>query len=631
MDSITHKEYTSKLLELTSTIGTSSTNPLKFIDMVIFFIYQGLGKQALAVLKLLVMELTSLEMNDTIQSKDMSYPSQYDLIILHFLISKISAKFCGYYEPVRNINSIIDSYSDSPIILAHAAIYFHNLNYFDEAEQLYVASLLLMPDCDIALYRYSHLLFQKGLFLVAQKYLSRINQQSILFWLAKIESNWCLEMLCYHQKNYNMDYKSTSSSNKPPLVPKNPIIKPIPTSQTLSPLRRSVSPSLTITNKTNEKRTRPSSASSAMISRSRIPTSARSSSSSPDNQPKAKIRSNKPKPPIMTKNTSRSTSDLQPITNNGHKVEYNKKSSSLDSMLLGYQACVKNENIKHRSYALSLHSLGYHHHLRTNNFQKAKEYYNRAIKNDEDDYIACLLNAMLSNTINMITTPSNVDVSNGATINNNVASHQTDKTDPNVIDSYYRRSLLLTPSCIQYNWIICLSYADFLCYSLEDYYNAELMYISAVQHASTQSCYPYIALIQFYMYIKRDMKAAKHYLYHSLQKFPIDISLRASASSNKPRNPINKHIRHKIIALKIVESYYFIETHQYNAATDTLKFLLTIDSKSDLVCRCLSLVLKLSNRDKLSLKFIDMACQIDASNPFNLKTYAALKMCTTPL
>lgn len=159
-------------------IAAEPEDPLPLLELMEWLVYQGLGKQAMATLKraLAVMELQS-EWSLT----------GHEMAACRILYAKLASKYFMKYEKPTVFYALVDSFPESPFVLSHAALYFMEMKYHDQAELLFLAALMLQPNYERALLGYARLLAEKGNPRVALRYLGRISEDSPLWLPAKLE------------------------------------------------------------------------------------------------------------------------------------------------------------------------------------------------------------------------------------------------------------------------------------------------------------------------------------------------------------------------------------------------------------------------------------------------------------
>ena len=173
--------YSTKLLQYSA----EPDNPVPLLELMEILLYEGHGKQAIAVLKRAT-QVIDLQTDWTFTT--------YENTLLRLLHIKMNQKYYSYYEKPQVVHAFIESFPESPVILTHSAIYFHELKYYKESELLYTAALLLNPLYDLALLNYSRLLILKSDHRTAQRYLARISEDSALWLPAKLEIAYLSEI-----------------------------------------------------------------------------------------------------------------------------------------------------------------------------------------------------------------------------------------------------------------------------------------------------------------------------------------------------------------------------------------------------------------------------------------------------
>ena len=84
---------------------------------------------------------------------------------------------------------------DSPRVLNQVALYYNRLKYIEQAEQLYIAALMLDPLHTEANRGYAHVLIQKANYQAANRYFVRVRESSASYSIVKTEMGWLQEMM----------------------------------------------------------------------------------------------------------------------------------------------------------------------------------------------------------------------------------------------------------------------------------------------------------------------------------------------------------------------------------------------------------------------------------------------------
>lgn len=173
MEPEVYQQYQRKILDA----AADPENPVPLLELMEILIYEGLGKQALAVFKRALSVLDSLS--------DWSL-SPHELAMCRILSIKMSEKYYSTFEKPATIYALVDSFPESPLVLTHAALYFLQTKYTEQAEMLFVGALMLNPGYERALLGYSRLLAEKRNYRAALRYLGRIEEDSPLWLAAKL-------------------------------------------------------------------------------------------------------------------------------------------------------------------------------------------------------------------------------------------------------------------------------------------------------------------------------------------------------------------------------------------------------------------------------------------------------------
>jgi tetratricopeptide (TPR) repeat protein len=159
-------------------IAAEPENPVPLLELMEWLVCQGLGKQALAALKRALAVIESLA--------EWGF-SGHEMAACRILYAKLASKYYLKYEKPGVFYGLVDSFPESPFVLSHAAFYFMEMKYHDQAELLFLGALMLQPNYERALLGYSRLLAEKGNTRTALRYLGRINEESPLWLAAKLE------------------------------------------------------------------------------------------------------------------------------------------------------------------------------------------------------------------------------------------------------------------------------------------------------------------------------------------------------------------------------------------------------------------------------------------------------------
>lgn len=174
MDPEVYQQYQRKILDA----AAEPENPVPLLELMELLIYEGLGKQALAVFK------RALTVLDAVSDWSLS---PHELAMCRILSIKMSEKYYRCFEKPTTIYAVVDSFPESPLVLTHAALYFHQTKYIEQAELLYIGALMLNPGYDHALVGYARLLAEKRNFRAALRYLGRVEEDSPMWLSAKLD------------------------------------------------------------------------------------------------------------------------------------------------------------------------------------------------------------------------------------------------------------------------------------------------------------------------------------------------------------------------------------------------------------------------------------------------------------
>ena len=179
MDHNCYAEYRILILKL----AEEPRNPVILLTLANFLYSQKMDDESMAVL------------NRTIEVlKDWKLTPENNAMIL-MLQSKVGIRVNGEYEGLGEMKSHAISCRDSPVILSQVAMYYNRLKYIEQAEQLYIAALLLDPLNAEANRGYAHVLIQKANYNAANRYFVRVSEHSVAFSIVKTEQGWLQEMM----------------------------------------------------------------------------------------------------------------------------------------------------------------------------------------------------------------------------------------------------------------------------------------------------------------------------------------------------------------------------------------------------------------------------------------------------
>ena len=171
----TYREYVHKLAE-------EPRNPVTLLYLSNFLYSQKMDDECMAVLTRTIEVL-----------KEWNLAAETDAMI-KILQSKVGIRVNGEYENLDVMKGHAVTCRDSPTILSQVALYYNRLKYIEQAEQLYIAALLLDPLHSEANRGYAHVLIQKSNFNAANRYFVRVPESSISYSIVKTEMGWLQEM-----------------------------------------------------------------------------------------------------------------------------------------------------------------------------------------------------------------------------------------------------------------------------------------------------------------------------------------------------------------------------------------------------------------------------------------------------
>ena len=140
--------------------------------------------------------------------------SDESMALLKLLESKIGIGVFGKYECLSDMKHIAIACKDSAPILSQVALYYNRLKYIEQAEQLYIAALLIDPLYPEANRGYAHLLVQKSNFIAANRYFVRVPETALCYSLVKTEQGWLQEMQGYDEEGSLQAFKKCLSLGK---------------------------------------------------------------------------------------------------------------------------------------------------------------------------------------------------------------------------------------------------------------------------------------------------------------------------------------------------------------------------------------------------------------------------------
>ena len=114
--------------------------------------------------------------------------------MLQILKSKVGVRVNGKYADLADMKSFGIQCESSPTILSQVAMYYNRLKYIEQAEQMYMAALLIDPLHAEANRGYAHVLIQKSNFQAANRYFVRVSSHSLCYSIVKAEQGWLQEI-----------------------------------------------------------------------------------------------------------------------------------------------------------------------------------------------------------------------------------------------------------------------------------------------------------------------------------------------------------------------------------------------------------------------------------------------------
>ena len=225
MDSDSYKRYETII---TTIAQADSENPIPVLELVEFFLYQGLGKPALAVLKQGIdIMLCSPIYNEM--------PQSFEFALARILSIKMSQKYFGYFESYASILELLHMFgggsgSNPSFVMSSMASYLKDLQHFEWSESLLIGALLANNGNDLALLRYAQLLARKGDFRGSLKYLHRItasnsgsmndkknnnSQLQVIARIAQLEEAWLMDLFQCNSNDHEaiiLGYKAVFQS-----------------------------------------------------------------------------------------------------------------------------------------------------------------------------------------------------------------------------------------------------------------------------------------------------------------------------------------------------------------------------------------------------------------------------------
>jgi tetratricopeptide (TPR) repeat protein len=128
-------------------------------------------------------------------SVDKTFPTAEDFAVVVILTVRLYCKYMSDFRIVHVLIECAELCPESALVLSLVGRIFHALRLHTQAEELYVGALLLNPMHPDGLRGYGILLAEKGNYNAASRYLSRVDESSTMYHMAKLEFAWTLEIL----------------------------------------------------------------------------------------------------------------------------------------------------------------------------------------------------------------------------------------------------------------------------------------------------------------------------------------------------------------------------------------------------------------------------------------------------
>ena len=172
-----HNEYLNLLNEATSNASRIETS----LKLIFHLIKCKASDAAVSLTHKVCEDLPTKGINDI------------DNSFMDILYKSLISQFFGHYPNVSDLRDLASRHSDDTMLLAFVAVHLDKMEYTDEAEAYFLASLIRDPRNQVALRGYAHLLsLKRGDYISAIKYLSRIGSE----FMQSDASVAKLEMVC---------------------------------------------------------------------------------------------------------------------------------------------------------------------------------------------------------------------------------------------------------------------------------------------------------------------------------------------------------------------------------------------------------------------------------------------------
>jgi len=178
MDHVSYSQYREFILQL----AAEPRNPVTLLTMSNFLYAQKMDDECMAALTRTIEVLKPWNLTEE------------NAAMIAILQSKVGIRVNGEYENFDVMKGYATACPDSPAVLAQVALYYNRLKYIEQAEQLYIAALMLDPLHPEANRGYAHVLIQKSNFNAAHRYFVRVPESSISYSIVKTEMGWLQEM-----------------------------------------------------------------------------------------------------------------------------------------------------------------------------------------------------------------------------------------------------------------------------------------------------------------------------------------------------------------------------------------------------------------------------------------------------
>ena len=145
---------------------------------------------------------------------DHSFPSPEDFAVLVLIFVRLYCRFMSDFRIVEILKECAELCPENALVLSLAARILHSLRLHAKAEELYVGALLLNPMHPDGLRGYGTLLAEKGNYHAASRYLSRVDETSTMYHMAKTEFAWTLEILGNRDDALLLAYQAVLSNGQ---------------------------------------------------------------------------------------------------------------------------------------------------------------------------------------------------------------------------------------------------------------------------------------------------------------------------------------------------------------------------------------------------------------------------------